>query len=148
MQSGSCKAQSRSTRTSVTRTSISSGSVSFGSVSHGRLGSFRRQSADCGTTRASAQEHRERRPSAHRHPASVGSQKLALQEQEAAASRAIDDALSQQEQYEAVLRKTPASRTPEELQLLVGWARQIEFKDDNMKKSIRFELLLLYCTVL
>tara|TARA_B100000768_G_C11095179_1_gene296657 strand:+ start:189 stop:416 length:228 start_codon:yes stop_codon:yes gene_type:complete len=40
-----------------------------------------------------------------------------------------------------MLRKAPASRTLEELQLLVGWAKQIEFKDEEVKKAVKLEQL-------
>ena len=74
-------------------------------------------------------EHRDSAPIAH---------KIALRE---VLSRTIDDTRSLQDKYEAVLRKAPASRTLEELQLLVGWAKQIEFKDEEVKKAVKLEQL-------
>ena len=60
-------------------------------------------------------------------------------------SRSLDkstiDTRSLQDKYEAMLRKAPASRTLEELQLLVGWAKQIEFKDEEVKKAVKLEQL-------
>ena len=88
-----------------------------------------------GAAGAAARGHRERE---HRDSAPIGSHKFVLQK---ALSRTIDDTRSLQDKYEDVLRKAPASRTLEELQLLVGWARQIEFKDEEVKKAVKFELL-------
>ena len=74
-------------------------------------------------------EHRDSAPIAH---------KIALRK---VLSRTIDDTRSLQDKYEAMLRKAPASRTLEELQLLVGWAKQIEFKDEEVKKAVKLEQL-------
>ena len=74
------------------------------------------------------------------HPDSAPIGKIAQRE---VLSRTIDvdDTRSLQDTYEAVLRKAPASRTLEELQLLVGWAKQIEFKDEEVKKAVKLEQL-------
>ena len=39
------------------------------------------------------------------------------------------------------MQKAPASRTVDDLVFLSGWAKQIQFRDEEVKKHVRFDLL-------
>ena len=55
------------------------------------------------------------------------------------ASRLLQRSLAQR--YCEIMRKPPAARTVDDLVCLSAWAKQIQFKDEEVKKHVRFDLL-------